>query len=182
MPLDADPAATRLAQWRDFLAWGSRRPLPTLAAALAQLEATRPPPPTRLAIAWGDAKISNCIIRDDCVVALLDWELCGVSDPAEDLAFWLVLDWAQCRMLGLERLPALPDARATVACYERTAGHPLGHVHWWFQFGLTRLAIISHRFLERRVDLGRLAADADFEALNPVTALLPAALARETLP
>lgn len=182
MALDADPAASRLAQWRDFLAWGARRPLPTIAAALDALEATRPARPARLAIAWGDAKISNCVIRDDRVAALLDWELCGISDPEEDLAFWLVLDWAQCRMLDIPRLPALPDAAATVACYERAAGTATRHVAWWFRFGLTRLAIIYHRFLERRVELGRLAADADFETLNPVTALLPAALERETLP
>ena len=182
MPLDADPARVRLAQWRDFLAWGSRRPLPIVEHALDELERTRPAPPPRLAIAWGDAKISNCVIDAGVVTALLDWELCGISDAEEDLAFWLVLDWAQCRMLGLERLSALPSAAATVACYEGHAERATRDVAWWFRFGLTRLAIIYHRFLERRVELGRLGEDADFEALNPVSALLPDALDKEGLP
>jgi aminoglycoside phosphotransferase (APT) family kinase protein len=178
----ADPAQCRLAQWRDFLAWGSREPLPAIEAALAALARTAPPPPARLAVSWGDAKISNCVIDHGRVTALLDWELCGLSDPAEDLAHWLVLDWAQWRAPGLARLPGLPSPQATVACYEALAGRTVPHVEWWFRFGLVRLAIIYHRFLERRRELGRLAPDADPAALNPITALLPEAFARGGLP
>lgn len=181
MPLDADPGRTRLAQWRDFLHWGARRELPVLELALDALE-RRCPPPAQPRVHWGDAKISNCVIADDRVQALLDWELCGLSDPQEDLAFFLLLDWAQWRSLGLARLPHLPSPRQTVARYESLVGVPQAHVAWWFAFGLVRLAIIYHRFIERRIDAGRLQADVDPIALNPMCALLPDILDREELP
>ena len=181
MPLDADPALTRIAQWRDLLHWGARRPLPLLEDALDELARSRPPA-ARPRVHWGDAKISNCVIEDNQVRALLDWELCGLSDPQEDLAFWLLLDWAQWRSLGLTRLPHLPAPQATVVYYAALAGQPQPHVAWWFKFGLVRLAIIYHRFLERRIDAGRLAPDADCIALNPMCGLLPEVLALEGLP
>lgn len=181
MPLDADPARTRLAQWRDFLHWGARRPLPVIEDALVELERTCPPPSSPR-VHWGDAKLSNCVLADDRVQALLDWELCGLSDPQEDLAFWILLDWAQWRSLGLTRLPHLPSPRATVAHYEALAGRAQPQVAWWFKFGLVRLAIIYHRFIERRIDAGRLAPDVDALALNPICGLMPEILNLEGLP
>ncbi len=181
MALDADPGLRRLEQWRDFMHWGARRPLPLLEAALDQLRDSRPPA-ARPRVHWGDAKISNCVIENKQVRALLDWELCGLSDPQEDLAFWLVLDWAQWRSLGLERLPHLPSPQATVVYYAALAGHAQPHVLWWFKFGLVRLAIIYHRFFERRIEAGRLDANQDLVALNPMCTLLPEVLALEGLP
>lgn len=181
MALDADPAATRLAQWHDFLHWGARRPLPPIEQTLAELARVRPPP-TAPRVHWGDAKISNCVIDDARVRALLDWELCGLSDPQEDLAFFLLLDWAQWRSLGLTRLPHLPSPRASVDYYATLAGQPQAQVLWWFKFGLVRLAIIYHRFIERRIDAGRLAPEVDAVALNPMCALLPEVLNLEALP
>jgi len=181
MALDAEPALRRVQQWRDLLAWGSRWPVPFLHDALDRLEASRPPQ-TRPRVHWGDAKISNCVLQGAGLRALLDWELCGLSDPQEDLSFWLVLDWAQWRAPGLSRLPHLPSPQATVDTYARLAGQAQPDVLWWFQFGMARLAIIYHRFLERRMDAGRLAPDADVIALNPMCALLTEALAMEELP
>lgn len=181
MPFTADAAATRLAQWRDFLAWGARDRLDLLEQALNTLDATRPPP-AALRVSWGDAKLSNCVIAGGAVHALLDWELCGLSVPEEDLAFWLLLDWAQWKAPGVQRLPALPSPRATVAHYEALAGHATRDVLWWFKFGQVRLAIIYHRFIARRIELGRLAGDVDVVALNPMCALLPGVLALEDLP
>ena len=182
MPLGAEPARVRVAQWRAFLAWGSRTPLAIIDNALHALEATAPPRPARLTVCWGDAKISNCVIRDEAVVALLDWELCGVSDCHEDLAHWLLLDWAHWRAQGVPRLPGLPSPRETVASYELQAGHSMPHILWWFKLSLVRLAIIYHRFLERRIDLGRLDPASDLVAGNPMCALLDEALAMKALP
>ena len=182
MPLDADPAATRIAQWRDFLAWGSDTRLPLIEDALATLERTLPTPPGRVAVSWGDAKISNCVIADNRVAALLDWELCGLSDPEEDLAFWLLLDWAQWVGLNGRRLPHLPSPAATVDYYETLTARSTRNVPWWFRFGLVRMAIFYHRFLVRRRELGRLDRTADLANMNPMAALIPRLFALEGLP
>jgi len=181
MPLNADPVAVRLAQWRDFMAWGARAPLPPIDAALAALEAARPRAQAPR-IAWGDAKISNCVIAQGEVCALLDWELCGLSDPEEDLAFWLLLDWVHWRLPQVPRLHGLPTPAETAAYYAGQRGRPNVAVLWWFKFGLVRLAIIYHRFIERRIELGRLPPEIDLIAANPVCALLEEVLALEELP
>lgn len=181
MQVDAAPAETRVGQWRRFLAWGAHAPVPLIEHALDTLARTAPPP-TRPRVSWGDAKISNCVIEEGRVRALLDWELCGLSDPHEDLAHWLLLDWAHWRTQGHVRLPALPTPRESVAHYESLAGHAMPHTLWWFQLSFVRLAVIYHRFLERRIALGRLDADADLGALNPMSRHLDEVLAMEELP
>lgn len=181
MAVDADPVTVRLAQWRDFMRWGARAPLPPIDAALTALEAARPAAQAPR-IAWGDAKISNCVIEDDEVRALLDWELCGLSDPEEDLAFWLLLDWVHWHLPRVPRLAGLPTPAETVAWYETCRGSATRAVLWWFKFGLVRLAIIYHRFIERRIEMGRLPGDVDLLAANPVCALLNDVLALEKLP
>ena len=181
MGLYADPVAVRLRQWRDFMRWGARSPLLPLAQALNALENSRPAA-RKPRIAWGDAKLSNCVIEQGQVTALLDWELCGLSDPDEDLAFWLLLDWAHWRIPGVARLAALPTANDTLEHYAHAGGQPSADVLWWFKFGLVRLAIIFNRFIERRVEMGRLPPEVDAVAANPVCSLLPEVLAMKELP
>lgn len=177
----AHAALERLAQWRALLAWGAHQRVDCIEAALDQLAGTAPPP-TGLAVCWGDAKISNCVIDDANLRALLDWELCGLSDPHEDLAHWLLIDWSHWRTQGFERLPALPSPRTTVEHYATLAKRDMPYVVWWFKLAFVRLAVIYHRFLERRIDTGRLEPQADLRALNPMCALLDEVLAMEQLP
>ena len=40
----------------------------------------------------GDFRLSNLLVKDGDVTAVLDWELCTVGDPLADLA-WLLDDW-----------------------------------------------------------------------------------------
>ena len=169
MAVGADAACTRVEQWRSFSTWAFAEVPGEIDAALAAL-ADRTPAPVPLAVHWGDAKLSNCVIDGD-VAALLDWELCGLSDPTEDLAHWLVVDWA-CQQRAGRRLDGIPTAAATV---ERAGVDP-DRALWWFQLGLTRLAIIVQRLLEQMRALGGLPADADVSAMNSVTRSLATVL------
>ncbi|GAB3385430.1 phosphotransferase family protein [Amycolatopsis echigonensis] len=46
----------------------------------------------RTSIAHGDFRLSNLLVEQGRVTAVLDWELCTLGDPLADLA-WLVDDW-----------------------------------------------------------------------------------------
>jgi aminoglycoside phosphotransferase (APT) family kinase protein len=177
----ADAAARRVAQLRDYLAWSAADPFPLISAALDELDRTRPAP-APLAVHWGDAKISNCVVADNRVRALLDWELCGLSDPEEDLTHWLMLDWSQWAAAGGTRLPRLPDAAATIAHYEKVSGRTVRAALWWFRLATVRLAIIYHRIQARRRAIGRLAPDTELAGVNPIGHLIAPLFDRDRLP
>lgn len=182
MPLDADPALTRIAQWRKFLAWSSPDKNPHIDRALDRLEREKPCSPERLSLCWGDSKLSNMIVQNGKIAAVLDWEFCGLSTPDEDLAHWLLLDWTLFAAPKISRLTNLPSYSDTIALYEAAAGRKAGNVLWWFRFALVRLAIIYHRFMELRRQNGRLAPGADIGVANPVGFLLMDMFAKDEWP
>lgn len=179
---DADPARERIVQWRRFMAWADPEPLAAVSAALDELERTRPQPPARLSVHWGDAKLSNCVVADARVQALLDWELCGLSAPEEDLAHWLMLDWSLWAVNKCPRLPALPSPERTVARYEELSGRPATAVLWWFRFGMVRLAIIYHRIMSVLRARGHVAPDKTLAQVNPLVPLIAPVFEKDVLP
>jgi aminoglycoside phosphotransferase (APT) family kinase protein len=182
MRVCADAVAERLRAWREFLTWAAEEPLPIVLEALDELERTRPRVPQRLAVHWGDAKLSNCVLDERGVAALLDWELCGLSDPEEDLAHWLMLDWFLESTSGSARLEGLPGRVETVARYEERTGRPTHAVEWWFRFSLVRLSIITHRVMAQVRRNGMIPADVDLASVNPVAFLVRPLFEREGLP
>lgn len=181
MPIDADAAGVRLAQWRAFMAWADPEPQPAIEAALAELERTRPPQ-RPLAVHWGDAKLSNCMVDRGAVAALLDWELCGLSVPEEDLAHWLMLDWSLWAVNGCLRLAALPSPAQTIARYEELSGRATEAMPWWFRFGLVRLAIIYHRIMAVLRQRGKVPPATRLAAVNPIIPFLAPVFEQDGLP
>lgn len=167
----ADPASTRIAQWRAFMPWADPEPSAPIEEALRELERTAPSP-SRIAVHWGDAKLSNCMVQGGAVRALLDWELCGLSTPEEDLAHWLMLDWSLWAVTGNQRLASLPSPARTIARYEELTGRDAQHVVWWFRFGMVRLAIIYHRIMSLLRERGHVAGDATLTSVNPMVPLM----------
>jgi aminoglycoside phosphotransferase (APT) family kinase protein len=182
MAIDADPARTRIEQWRAFLAWADPEPLAVVDAALDELERTRPTPPPKLRVHWGDAKLSNCMVHEARVHALLDWELCGLSVPEEDLAHWLMLDWSLWAVTRCTRLPSLPSPAHTVARYQELSGRDSNDVLWWFRFGAVRLAIIYHRIMHLVRARGHVPPGKTLAEVNPIAPLLAPLFDTDKLP
>ena len=120
MALDADPAAERVRQWRDFTVWASETgdPPRPLMDAWDILAKTLPPKPTHLSICWGDAKLGNILFRDFEVVALLDWELCGVSAAEEDLTGQLAVDTVLASVSPASRIDGFLSHEETITAYQ----------------------------------------------------------------
>ena len=115
-------------------------PHPVLEVALRWLEANRPPavPP---AVVHGDARLGNLLVGDEGLVALLDWELAHLGDPAEDLAWACVKAWRFGRAepaLGLGSVEELLEA------YEGAGGGVVDEdrLRWWLVLGTLRWGVI----------------------------------------
>ena len=109
-PSGADTALRdELRHWRDL--WGRYRtdPFPMITEATYWLEEELPPPGDVLSLLKGNNGIGEEIWKDGRIVALSDWELAAIGDPA--------LDWAFSQ--GLLSLHDLDD---TLAHYARSAG------------------------------------------------------------
>ena len=113
------------------------QPSPTFTLALRALERERPPPPPRLAVVHGDFRNGNLIVGADGLRAALDWEICHVGDPMEDLG-WL------CQRMWRFRNDALEvggfGARADLAAGYRAAGGRFepARFHWLKTMGTLR--------------------------------------------
>jgi aminoglycoside phosphotransferase (APT) family kinase protein len=113
------------------------QPSPAFTLALRALERERPPPPTRLAVVHGDFRNGNLIVGPAGLCAALDWEICHVGDPMEDLG-WL------CQRMWRFRNDSLEvggfGARVELAAgYEAAGGRfEPARFHWWKTMGTLR--------------------------------------------
>ncbi len=113
------------------------QPSPAFTLALRALERLRPPPPARLSVVHGDFRNGNLIVDGSGLRAALDWEICHVGDPMEDLG-WL------CQRMWRFRNDALEvggfGARTDLAAgYEAAGGRfEPERFHWWKTMGTLR--------------------------------------------
>jgi aminoglycoside phosphotransferase (APT) family kinase protein len=121
----------------EALVRGLLQPSPAFTLALRALERERPPPPSRLTVVHGDFRNGNLIVDATGLRAALDWEICHVGDPLEDLG-WL------CQRMWRFRNDALEvggfGARADLAAGYQAAGgrFDAARFHWWKTMGTLR--------------------------------------------
>jgi aminoglycoside phosphotransferase (APT) family kinase protein len=168
MPLDADPAAQRVQQWRAYTEWAADDgpPLAALVDAWDHLERTVPAGPERLGVNWGDAKLGNIMFDGFDVAALLDWELVGISAAEEDVTNLLVVDTVLAAFAGVPRAEGFGSIDATVAAYEENIERELVGVRWWYAFGATKMAAECDRILRRYQRMGTIPTGTDLAPLN----------------
>ena len=168
MPLDADAAAVRVRQWRDWTIWsvGAGKPPASLMGAWDRLEAALPARAPRLGINWGDAKLGNVMFRGLDVAALLDWELVGIGPAEEDLMNLLAVDHVLSTVGPGLRLDGLLSRDESVSVFETTLGRDLVGADWWYVFALAKMAAETHRLLLQWQGSGRVPEDLDVATIN----------------
>jgi len=180
MSLDADAAPERVRQWRAFTIWASEDDTslpPTLMRAWDVLAASTPPRPERLSINWGDAKLGNVMFRDFHVVALFDWELCGVGPAEEDITNLLALDQVFANLCRVPRSEGFLSRDETLGMYSERIGRELIGTDWWYTFALAKMAAEVHRMQLQSRKLTGEGADIDLESVNIALPVLREALA-----
>lgn len=125
-------------------------PSPAMELAWRWLHANRPTahPPT---VVHGDFRHGNIIVADGRLAAVLDWELCHVGDPLEDLGWVTTKAWrfgAPRPVGGFGEVDDLLDGYASVAGWRPA----IKDVLWWSIYGSVRWGIMCRRQAARHLD------------------------------
>jgi aminoglycoside phosphotransferase (APT) family kinase protein len=136
-----DPALAAAESWEGTLDEVGE-PLPAVETGLRWLRRNAPPPPDRAVVVHGDFRLGNFLADEGGLRAVLDWELCHLGDPAEDMGWLCVRSWRfgadDRRAMGLCSLDDF------LAAYEAAGGPRLDRqrVLWWEALGNAKWAAI----------------------------------------
>jgi aminoglycoside phosphotransferase (APT) family kinase protein len=122
------------------------------------------------AVVHGDFRLGNIMVRENEPVALIDWEIWSIGDPAVDLG-WLVQFTDAGNYPGLGRdVPGTPSASTVIEQYCCLRGDDPARFNWFVALGCLKLAAIQAHNL-RRHRAGR-HADPFQESLGPSIEIL----------
>jgi aminoglycoside phosphotransferase (APT) family kinase protein len=143
-PEGPDPALAACALWEAELD-RIGEPLPATEAGLRWLRLNAPPPPDRATFVHGDFRLGNFIVSPEGLAAVIDWELCHLGDPVEDIAWMCIRSWR----FGNDDLPAagLGSLDEFLDAYEKAGGtRPESErLRWWEAMGNLKWAVICAR-------------------------------------
>jgi aminoglycoside phosphotransferase (APT) family kinase protein len=149
------------------------QPQPVAEPALEWCRRNRPTGEERIALSWGDARINNQIFDSDgnCV-AVLDWEMVTLADPAMDFAWWLFLDRHFHEGLPAPRLPGFPTREQMTVRYTESTGRTPDNVDYYEVFAGLRFAVVMMRVAAMCIEFELLPPDTDMGYNNIPTRLL----------
>ncbi len=168
-----DPAASRIAELERHLA-ADDDPHPVAEWALRWLKRAKPAP-VRPVFCHGDFRSGNYLAKNGELVAVLDWDFAGWSDPDEDIGWFCAKSW-RYGAFAYEAGGIAPRA-AFYRGYETVAGRRIDpeRIRYWEVMAALRWLVIAlkqrDRFLkqgERSPDLaltGRRLAECELEIL-----------------
>ena len=127
-------AAEQLDYWAKVIRDDEIHPQPIAQAAIRWLRRNMPPPAQKLSIVHGDYRTGNFLFDETGQIqAILDWEMCHLGDPLEDLAWSLDPLWRAEDTHLAGRL--IPDKEA-IDLWEAFSGLTCDPAvfHWWRVF------------------------------------------------
>ncbi|OBK16627.1 phosphotransferase family protein [Mycobacterium asiaticum] len=136
--------AAELAWWYDYVKWATDTQVPALiTAAFEWLHRHQPEDPSRLAVCWGDARLSNAIFDDEGqIVGVLDWEQACLCPAETDFAWWLATRRQTMEVNGIQADPELPGFESrqhVIERFEERIGRPLRSLQWYEIFAMVRM-------------------------------------------
>lgn len=118
--------------WEARLDAGEAVVEPIVRGAIRWLRRNPPPEAAKPAICHGDYRSGNFLwLPEGRITAILDWEMCHVSDPLEDVAWALNPMWSVEKLMPLDQAFARWEAESGVAL-DRHA------LEWWRLFACVK--------------------------------------------
>lgn len=117
------------------------QPHPALELGLRWLDRHRPAA-SGTTLVHGDFRTGNLLITPDDVEAVLDWELCHLGDPLEDLGWFCARAWR----FGTDHPAGGFGSREELwAAYEAAGGRPVDPeaARWWEVYANLRWGVIT---------------------------------------
>jgi aminoglycoside phosphotransferase (APT) family kinase protein len=114
---------------------------PVLDGALSWLVRNKPPA-AQLRPAHRDFRLGNLMVGEEGILAVLDWETCGLSDPHEDLAWVCSRAW---RYGGNNPVGGIGELHDLIQSYELNSGSKveMARFHWWSVLAAARWGLAS---------------------------------------
>jgi aminoglycoside phosphotransferase (APT) family kinase protein len=128
--------SAELDRWEAIIAAGDTLVQPALSGAIRWLRRNPPPAPAKPAIVHGDYRSGNFLFTEDGrISAILDWEMCHIGDPMEDIAWAIDPFWPMTRHLPLNDGLAIWEAASGMLA-DRDA------LDWWRLFSAVKASAI----------------------------------------
>jgi aminoglycoside phosphotransferase (APT) family kinase protein len=125
-----------LAHWEAMLDAGEAVVEPIVRGAIRWLRRNPPPEAAKPAVVHGDYRCGNFLfVPDGSISAVLDWEMCHVGDPLEDIAWALDPMWSVEKHLPLDEGLAIWEEASGLAV-DRAA------LDWWRLFAPVKACAI----------------------------------------
>lgn len=123
-------------------------------AVRSRLLERTPQQQNRTVVMHGDFRLSNLLICDGDISAVLDWELCTVGDPLVDLA-WLLDDWRSVSENAIfipspTREGGFPTRSELIDVYRKETGFSIDRIGYYRGFTQWRAASLLQSVLIRR--------------------------------
>jgi aminoglycoside phosphotransferase (APT) family kinase protein len=125
-----------LGRWEAILDRNESVIEPCIRGAMRWLRRNPPPEPAKPAIVHGDYRSGNFLFTPDGrISAVLDWEMCHIGDPMEDIVWAIDPFWPITRHLPLEEC---------LACWEAASGMRIDRaaLDWWRLFAAIKASVI----------------------------------------
>ncbi|MCX4090874.1 phosphotransferase family protein [Nocardia sp. alder85J] len=134
----------QLTYWQRYIAWALGDDVPaTVRTLMGWLTENRPAGGTTV-LSWGDARMGNIMFGDDFrVVGVMDWEQAALTDPAADLAWWLLFDEMHSTAQDVARLPGLGTRAETIDRWQRLTGLRADNLLWHEVFAGLKAGLLS---------------------------------------
>lgn len=131
VPSPNDCWREQLDYWEGVVDGDEMEPQPILRGAIRWLRRNPPPPPSRVAVVHGDFRSGNFLFDGaGNLRAILDWEMCHLGDPHEDLGWACDPLWSN---FDPEKPAQLIDKQQGLAIWEETSGLKINpdSLRWW---------------------------------------------------
>ena len=128
---------TALDYWDGEIDGDTLCPQPIVKGAIRWLRRNPPPPPSHIKVVHGDYRTGNFLYNEDGdIQAILDWEMCHLGDPLEDVA------WAIDPLWGFNdpRPGSMIDRDRALALWSEHSGLELDPtaLRWWEIFSAVK--------------------------------------------
>jgi aminoglycoside phosphotransferase (APT) family kinase protein len=132
---------------------------PDCETVMQWLAASLPPDTTKPTVVHNDFRFDNAVLDENDpmkIIGVLDWEMATVGDPLMDLgnslAYWVQNDdppEMQLMRLTPVDLQGLFTRKEIVRYYGEKSGRAVDDMHYYYCFGLFRLAVIAQQIYYR---------------------------------
>ena len=139
--------------WEGMIDKDELEPHPIARAAIRWLRKNPPPPAQKIAVVHGDYRLGNFLYDGAGTIhAILDWEMCHLGDPIEDLTWGMNPLWTFTEQ---DKVGTMIQREKFLSIWEEESGlHVDPHaLHWWEVFtGVKALSIwidASKKFVDK---------------------------------